>query len=90
MKIQWMLVYAVINLVSFLVCAWDKKSAQRGGRRVPEKTLWTLSACFGALGMWLGMKAMRHKTHKPGFVIGVPLLFIAQIFAMMFLGVFAG
>lgn len=88
MKTYALIGYAIINIVSFLVCFADKQRAKHRGWRVPERVLWILSFCFGALGMYIGMRINRHKTQKPAFMFGVPLIFAAQIFLMIWLGVF--
>lgn len=63
----------VINIAAFSVCVYDKGAAKRGGKRVPEKTLLTLTALFGSFGMLVGMYTARHKTKHLRFVISVPL-----------------
>jgi uncharacterized membrane protein YsdA (DUF1294 family) len=55
----WLL---VINVVTAVVYAWDKTQARRGGRRIPERTLFALNLLGGFGGAWLIFFAMRHKT----------------------------
>ena len=43
-------VLAITNLISFYLMGHDKKCAQQGKWRVPEKTLFLAAACFGGLG----------------------------------------
>ena len=59
---------AGLNLVSFAVYGWDKRQAQSGGRRISEKTLWTLMLLGGWAGGWAGMQVFRHKTRKASFL----------------------
>lgn len=66
------------NFVVFLAYGWDKLRAIRGGRRTPEATLLWLAACLGGPGALLGMLLWHHKTHKPRFARGVPLLTLMQ------------
>ena len=80
--------FIAMNLVAFLVCMADKQKAKRGARRVPERVLWLLTVCFGAMGMYIGMRLFHHKTQKPAFFIGVPLALVVQLFLMMWLGFF--
>ncbi len=69
----------IINAVTFLVYAADKRKAKKGKRRVPEKTLFLLAGVGGSIGALLGMQVLRHKTKHMSFVIGIPLILIAQI-----------
>lgn len=74
-----MLIYFLaVNLVTFLTFAWDKAKAERGKRRVQEYTLLALSVLGGAAGGILGMYICRHKTRKPLFFVGEPLLLAVQ------------
>ncbi|MEW9697805.1 DUF1294 domain-containing protein [Paenibacillus sp. SI8] len=66
----------LINLVTFIEMGHDKGQAKKGGRRVPEKRLFTLAALGGGIGGWLGMRAWRHKTKHTSFVVGMPLLIV--------------
>jgi uncharacterized membrane protein YsdA (DUF1294 family) len=70
------------NTLVAAVFALDKGLARRGARRVSERTLLGLAACFGAPGALLAMRTVRHKTQKPRFRFGVPLLLLAQAAAV--------
>ena len=72
---------AVMNLVTFIVFAYDKHIAQqrRGKRRVPERTLLLLSFLGGCVGAALGMVLCRHKTKHAKFLILVPLSVILWV-----------
>jgi len=67
------------NFTVFLIYAWDKVQARRGGRRVPERTLLCLAALGGGVGAVLGVYLIRHKTRKARFAIGVPVALAAQV-----------
>jgi len=69
----------VHNALVAVVFAVDKGLAKRGWRRVSERTLLGLAVCFGAPGALFAMRAVRHKTQKPRFRIGVPLLLLLQV-----------
>lgn len=62
-------------LSTFVLFAVDKKRAMcRNDRhRIPERVLLTMSFLGGALGGWVAMYTVRHKTLKPLFYLGVPL-----------------
>ena len=70
---------AVLNLISFCLMAWDKHCARTGKWRVPEKTLFLATACFGGLGGVLGMTLCRHKTKHWYFRLFFPVLLIIQV-----------
>ena len=63
----------------------DKLKAKAGAWRVPEKTLFLVTALFGALGGTLGMKVFRHKTKHWYFKWGFPALLAVQIVLLAFI-----
>ena len=68
-----------INLLTFFVYGIDKRKAKRDKWRVPEATLLMLAALGGSVGAWLGMFVFHHKTKHKKFLIGVPLILLAQL-----------
>ena len=68
-----------LNLLLFILMGRDKAAAQAGARRTPETTLLALAVLGGSLGGLLGMLFFRHKTRKPAFRIGFPLISIIQL-----------
>ena len=71
----------VISLIAVIVCTYDKKVSKKNRveLRVPEKTLFLLSALGGSLAMYLCMLTIRHKTKHARFMVGIPIILIAQI-----------
>lgn len=61
--------YALISVFLFFLYALDKKQAQIGGRRIPERTLHLTALVGGFLGGLFGRAVFRHKTRKPVFLI---------------------
>ena len=53
---------AVCSLVTFILYAVDKKRAIEKSWRIPEKTLLSFSFFGGAVGGYLAMQLVRHKT----------------------------
>ena len=47
--LAWML---IINVITAITYAHDKRAARRGARRVPERTLFLLNLAGGVVGAW--------------------------------------
>ena len=75
-------VLAIMNIASFSLMAYDKRCAKAGKWRVPEKTLFLVTACFGGLGGVMGMQLLRHKTQHWYFAVFFPLFLALQIAAL--------
>lgn len=73
-------IYAIalllVSAVTFFTYVADKKKAQKGAWRVPEKVLLGLSFFGGAAGGLLAMSIARHKTKHWYFLVvnGVGLI----------------
>ena len=69
----------VINAFSLLLMLIDKQRAKKNLWRISEGTLIGVAALGGSLGCLLGMRFFRHKTLKPKFFVGVPLILVLQL-----------
>lgn len=76
--IYWLAPLVMINLVSSLVTASDKRRAREHRRRVPERTLLLLAALGGSPAMLATMLLIRHKTRHPKFMLGIPAIMVLQ------------
>ena len=76
-------IIAIMNIVAFVLMGHDKKCARQGKWRVPEKTLFLVTACFGGLGGVLGMKVFHHKTQHWYFKWFFPVLLMLQIVVLI-------
>jgi len=72
-------IIAIMNIAAFALMGHDKKMARQGKLRVPEKTLFLVTACFGGLGGVLGMKVFHHKTQHWYFRVFFPVLLTVQV-----------
>ena len=63
-----------INALGFLIMLADKEKAKKRLWRIPEATLLTVAALGGSIGCLAGMKVFHHKTRKPKFYIGIPVI----------------
>ena len=79
--------YLVINFIGFAIMGIDKRKAIKGAYRIPEATLFCVALLGGSLGTTLGMNLFRHKTKHWYFVVGMPLIFFAQLALMVWIGV---
>lgn len=77
---MFILIYLLlVNVIGFVLMFVDKKRAQNNQWRIKEATLFLTAAIGGSIGSMLGMKVFRHKTKHLSFMIGMPLIFIAQV-----------
>jgi len=75
----------VVNISAIVVYGWDKLSAKQGWQRVPEKILLLLALLGGSVGAMAAMTFFRHKTRHLKFIYGVPMIFVLQIAALVYL-----
>lgn len=80
--------FIVINLFGFFIMWLDKRKAEKGAWRIPEKTLFIVTALGGGIGTIAGMYTFRHKTQKLNFVIGFPFITILEMIAIIYWGFF--
>lgn len=69
----------IINIIAFLAMFIDKKKAEKDRWRIKESTLLTLALIGGSIGAIVGMYMFHHKTKKPRFFIGIPVMIVLQI-----------
>lgn len=77
--------FIVINITSAIVTVLDKFKAKHGKWRIPEKTLFILSAVGGAVGMYITMHLIHHKTKKMKFMVGIPAIFFSELLIVLVL-----
>ena len=81
---KYFLFYLVlINLIGFFAFWVDKRKAQKGKWRIPEKRLFLFAFLGGGIGCSIGMKVFRHKTKHLSFVIGIPAIMVVEYVAMI-------
>lgn len=83
MEWSWMnivFVYtAVISLVGVFLMMSDKGRAINQKYRIPERTLLTVAALGGAMAMLMMARLIRHKTKRPKFMLGMPMMAIVHV-----------
>lgn len=78
----------MVNLMGFFMMWSDKRKAKKGKWRIPEQTLFVVTALGGGIGTIAGMYTFRHKTQKLKFTIGLPALVILEIIAVIYIKFF--
>jgi len=73
--------FLIFSVLLFILMGYDKRLAQMGGYRIPEKALLTLGVLGGALGGLIGMRVFKHKTCKAYFRI----IFLAALAIQLYL-----
>lgn len=77
-----------VNILAFGLFGIDKQKARRNLWRIPEKTLLLSAFIGGSAGAILGMQFFHHKTRKPKFAIGVPMILVVEIALVWFIQVY--
>jgi uncharacterized membrane protein YsdA (DUF1294 family) len=79
-----LILFLVLNLITFFVYGIDKWKAKKGKWRISEATLLILATVGGSIGAWCAMKVWHHKTLHKKFRYGIPAIIILQIAAIIF------
>lgn len=74
--VSWLI---AASLTATAITVWDKFRARRRGWRVSESSLWLVALLGGSAAMYVSMLFVRHKTRHLRFMVGLPLLILAQI-----------
>jgi len=70
--------FAIINIITFVLYATDKRKAVKNDWRISEKIL-LLFTLMGGIGALWGMFVLRHKTKKPKFRVFVTIGIITAV-----------
>jgi uncharacterized membrane protein YsdA (DUF1294 family) len=69
----------IINAITYCLFGFDKRAAERGNSRIPEKTLLMASALGGSFGAVMAQRRFRHKTQKQPFKALLYAIIAAQL-----------
>lgn len=70
-----------INAVTVILYAGDKYRSVHRRYRIPESVLMWCAALGGSPAALAAMHIFHHKTHKPKFYVGVPLILVLHLAA---------
>lgn len=79
------IVYLILNLITFATYGWDKRQAVLHRWRISEAALLTLAAIGGSVGALCGMSVFHHKTKHLAFALGVPMITGAHLILLSYL-----
>ena len=65
--------FVAMSVIGFVLMGADKRRAEKGAWRIPEKVLFGVSFLLGGVGSLVGMFVFRHKTKHVSFRILLPL-----------------
>lgn len=78
------IIYLVlINIVAIFITVADKQKAKHNRWRIKEADLLLVSALGGAVGMYITMRIINHKTRKAQFMAGIPIIFFTELIAVV-------
>ena len=80
--------FVVINIIAVVLTVKDKRAARKHRWRVSENTLMLVATLSGCVVMYATMHLIHHKTKHPKFMIGIPLIFIAELTAVILAVIF--
>ncbi len=72
----------IFSTLGFCSMGIDKQKAKKRKYRIPEKTLLLIAILGGSIGSLLGMYVFHHKTLHKKFSLGLPAIFIIQVFLL--------
>ena len=77
---------AVISPVTVIVTVYDKIAAKKAPKhRIRENTLLLLAILGGGLAEYITMLLIRHKTRHKKFMIGLPVIILAEALSIALL-----
>lgn len=68
-----------VNLLALAMMGIDKHRARTSRERIPELVLLGVAVIGGSIGAIAGMRLFHHKTRKPRFSVGLPVILAMQI-----------
>ena len=81
------ILFIIINIITFIVFGIDKIKAENGKWRIREVVLFLLSLIGGALGGFLAMDLFNHKTTRPAFLVGIPMIIIMHLILVFMMAI---
>ena len=81
---QYILFYlGAISLIAIILTLRDKSAAKNQKWRIKERSLLIVAALGGSVAMIVTMRAIRHKTRRAKFMVGIPVIIALQVAAAL-------
>ena len=79
--VAWLAAWSVVTFAAYAIagCSNERPDQSRAGWRIPEVALHGLAIAGGAVGGWVGLLALRHKTRHPVFPLVLAVALTVQI-----------
>ena len=77
--IYFLFYLAVISIIAIILTVSDKRRAVKHKYRIRESVLLLFSALGGSVAMFITMLMIHHKTRHVKFMLGIPLIIVAQL-----------
>ena len=71
--------FLAMGIIGFIMTVYDKGAAKKGRHRISERALMLEALFGGAVGMYITMHLIRHKTQHKKFMIGLPVMIVLHI-----------
>jgi uncharacterized membrane protein YsdA (DUF1294 family) len=71
-----LMIFVLVNVMTFCLYWWDKEAARAGQWRVPEARLLQAALVGGSLGALAAQRLLRHKTRKEPFRTQLMAIFV--------------
>lgn len=82
--------FFIISIVAVVLTIYDKIAAKKRSFRISEATLILCGAFGGAVAELVTMLIIRHKTRHVKFMLGLPLIILAQAILLAIADYFFG
>ena len=75
----------LVNIIGAIFVITDKKRAKKNQWRIKERNFFICCILGGCPATYAAMKIFHHKTLHKRFMWGIPVIFVIQIIALIFL-----
>jgi len=74
-----MIAFLLVNIIAFILAAYDKRTAKIKKTRISENKLLAISLIGGTFGLLFAMLFIKHKTSKISFITKFIFIILIQV-----------